>query len=287
MSQTPRNVLLLAPTTPSEVVERAVGSGASLDGWNVLSVSYGDEGGNGSPREPWPSRLEGAPANVGSIAVGCEGAPRGRSVPVSGAGKGVTTTVRDPTALAELVVTVGLYLDEWRAGRTLVCVHSLERLVSAVGLESTLGFLAVLTTRLDGADAVGRFSLDPTALDDRIVRGLEPAFDDVRGTELDGGSPSVSPDVAFDVLRSSRRRRLLRDLRRRAGPTTVDDLVRGMDGDASDGPERIEASLHHTHLPKLEDAGLIARNGDRIVPRPVIDSLVPYLDLALDDESSG
>lgn len=285
MAHIPRNVLLLAPTTPSEVVERAVGSDASLDGWNVLVVGYGRVDGGELGRGSWPSRFEGAPDNVGSIAVGSESDPRGRSAPVPGAEGGVTAVVRDPTALAELVATVGLHLDDWRTGRTLVCFHSLERLVDAVGLEPTLGFLAVLMARLDGADAIGRFSLDPGALDDRTVRGLESAFDDVRRRGHEGEPPSVTPDVAFDVLASSRRRWLLRDLRR-TGPTTVDDLVRGLDDD-SDGPERIEVSLHHTHLPKLEDAGLIARDGERVVPRPAIDSLVPYLDLAVDDDSAA
>lgn len=68
---------------------------------------------------------------------------------------------------------------------------------------------------------------------------------------------------AFEVLSSPPRRRALTALRDE--PATLDDLVEAIpSGDgtrvAADGERDLRVSLYHVHLPKLVDAGVVARD---------------------------
>jgi predicted transcriptional regulator len=81
-------------------------------------------------------------------------------------------------------------------------------------------------------------------------------------------------DDYLRLLADERKRRLLRALREAEGePISV----------ASDDPDE-RARLHHVHLPKLSDAGLIDWDprDDLAVRGPAFDEVVPLLD-AIDD----
>lgn len=271
-----RTVLTLAPAaTPIDGAERAFGSDAPFEEWNVLLVAYGHD--HDRLRTAWCDRFGRMPADFGSISVGAGVHPRTAPRPESR--RDVTVTVRDPTNLAELGITISLYLDDWTSRRTLVCFHSIEDLITHAGDEAAFRFVHLLTGRLASADAIGQFSLDPSALEESTVRTLETTFDVVREADSDADPSSLPPDTAFDVLRASRRRYVLHYLRRGGGPVTAEELAERVAGHDPDGRERIEASLRHTHLPKLEAAGLIARPGGRVTARPAIASLAPYLEL--------
>ncbi|WP_251341256.1 DUF7344 domain-containing protein [Haloplanus halophilus] len=56
---------------------------------------------------------------------------------------------------------------------------------------------------------------------------------------------------AFAVLRHPRRIDVLHVLQRADRPLSVDVLARSLDG------EDVAVSLHHTHLPHLDDAGIV------------------------------
>ena len=86
--------------------------------------------------------------------------------------------------------------------------------------------------------------------------------------------PSDSPDAAFDALANRRRREILSVLADRRGPVSEADLAshvvareerKPLQGVRDEEHQRVRASLHHAHLPKLADAGLILRHdcGDR------------------------
>lgn len=281
----PHNVLLLAPTTgPIDDIRRALDPTVSLDEWNVLVVAYGYD--HRHLRAAWHDRIDDSPARFGTIGVGSD-IDDGRGIaPVSRAGLDVTATIRNPTDLVELGITISLYLDDWTTGRTLVCFHSLDELLTHVDTESAFRFLHVLTRRLSGADVVGQFSLDPTALDEQTVRTLEPIFDTVREI-ADEDSPSLSPDTVFDVLRAPRRRYVLHYLREDAGPTTVTELAAWVARHETETDlDRIEISLSHSHLPKLESAGLISLGETGVTGRSAIESLTPYLELVSAHDST-
>jgi DNA-binding transcriptional ArsR family regulator len=71
----------------------------------------------------------------------------------------------------------------------------------------------------------------------------------------------------FDALGNERRRKLLRYLVSTSGDATVDELADHLLGDGSEGDEgertRCRVEIHHVHVPKLEDSGLVSCNGTR------------------------
>jgi len=76
---------------------------------------------------------------------------------------------------------------------------------------------------------------------------------------------------AYDVLADERRRAALSALAERDGPFGLTELARAVvdrteDETAAPSPDsldRMRISLHHKHLPKIADAGLIAYDIDR------------------------
>lgn len=278
-----RNTLVVAPDTgPIEGVGQALKSVGSIDEWNVLLVAYGSD--HERLRRDWHDQIADSPANFGTINVAGDTGVNRPTEPVSAAGRDITVSIPKATNIVELGITISLYLDNWEAGRTLVCFHSLDRLLAHADPEAAFRFLHVLTNRITGTDAVGWFSLDPVAVDERTIRTFEPIFDNVSNIEPD--EPKEIPaDVAFDVLRSSRRRYVLHSLREHPAPTTISALTsRVARYEPEIDPDSIEISLQHSHLPKLENAGLISTDGARITRRPAIEALTSYLELVSEED---
>jgi DNA-binding transcriptional ArsR family regulator len=81
----------------------------------------------------------------------------------------------------------------------------------------------------------------------------------------------LSRDRVFDILSSPRRRYVLYYLREHGGPVKLTDLAEELAAWEHDttvdelGPQarkRVYVSLYQTHVPKLEDAGLIQYDSD-------------------------
>jgi len=86
------------------------------------------------------------------------------------------------------------------------------------------------------------------------------------------GSGAFDDDELFGVLRNQRRRRLLHHLREAGGEATLSDLARRVAAAENDKPvdalrsqeyKRVYISLYQTHLPKMDDAGVVAFDRDR------------------------
>ncbi|WP_435177722.1 DUF7344 domain-containing protein [Halorussus sp. AFM4] len=101
---------------------------------------------------------------------------------------------------------------------------------------------------------------------------------------------TLTTDQAFELLADGRRRRAVAALRETDGATTLGDLaeataarVDGVDRAAvpTDRRERVAASLHHCHLPKLADAGVVEYDPDesRVVPTEAAEELDPYFEV--------
>jgi len=82
---------------------------------------------------------------------------------------------------------------------------------------------------------------------------------------------TLSRDRVFDILSSPRRRYVLYYLRDHGGPVELTDLAEELAAWENDttvdelGPQarkRVYVSLYQTHVPKLEDAGLIDYDAD-------------------------
>jgi hypothetical protein len=78
----------------------------------------------------------------------------------------------------------------------------------------------------------------------------------------------ITKDEVFEVLSSSRRRLILYNLHRRGGKAVLRDLARDTaeaesDDDVDDDVvKRFYISLYQTHVPKLEEVGLVRYDSD-------------------------
>lgn len=98
--------------------------------------------------------------------------------------------------------------------------------------------------------------------EERLPDGGGPDRDGAwtRAVPLSAGEQSMTAaelDSLFGVLADRRRRRLLAYLAGTDdGVATVSELADHVAADDAD-PERVTVSLHHAHLPRLEDAGIV------------------------------
>lgn len=74
---------------------------------------------------------------------------------------------------------------------------------------------------------------------------------------------AIGTDLALQLLADDQRRRVLSHLADSNGSTTIDKLVESVftntssQRDPDEVREQIALNLHHNHLPRLQDAGLI------------------------------
>ncbi|WP_418286650.1 DUF7344 domain-containing protein [Halorubrum sp. DTA46] len=101
----------------------------------------------------------------------------------------------------------------------------------------------------------------------------------------------ITKDEVFEVLSSSRRRLILYHLHRRGGQAELRDLARDTaeaesDGDVDDGVvKRFYISLYQTHIPKLEEVGLVRYDSDSKTVS--LTEKVGDVERVLDTESKG
>ncbi len=81
--------------------------------------------------------------------------------------------------------------------------------------------------------------------------------------------PGHDVDRLLRLLADSTRRRVLRNLTAERNDTaTIDALATALGGEATPGPDSVREAriqLHHTHLPKLDDAGVVDVDWERKV----------------------
>lgn len=112
---------------------------------------------------------------------------------------------------------------------------------------------------------------------------------DITDVERSGGERSVPTDTVFELLCDRRRRYVMSHLTQRVGAVSIEELAEAIAvREQLEGPkrlERISTGLHHNHLPKLVDAGVVAYDPEteRVRRLPAADQLEPYLELALAD----
>lgn len=92
------------------------------------------------------------------------------------------------------------------------------------------------------------------------------------GRDAPGRPDGFGDDELFGILRSQRRRRVLRRLREAGGDATLSGLAREVAAAENDKPvdalrsqeyKRVYISLYQTHLPKMDDAGVVEFDRDR------------------------
>lgn len=86
----------------------------------------------------------------------------------------------------------------------------------------------------------------------------------------------LSQDRLLELLSAKRRRYVVIHLRKRTSSVAVADLARWIaEWESEQSPiaaqdlqEDVHLSLHHWHIPKLEEAGVVAHNQDRDTVEP-------------------
>lgn len=91
-------------------------------------------------------------------------------------------TVESAGDLSEIGVKIDRCLSSWREddATTELCFDSVSALLAAADLPPAFRFLHVLMRRIDAADAVAHYHIDPFAPDRRAVSTVETLFDHVR-----------------------------------------------------------------------------------------------------------
>jgi len=122
-----------------------------------------------------------------------------------------------------------------------------------------------IRTAADGAADAVRASTDGGGSGGGPVDGTD-------GRGRSGGDDGFGDDELFGILRSQRRRRVLRRLREADGDATLSDLARQVaaaenrkpvDALRSQEYKRVYISLYQTHLPKMDEAGVVEFDRDR------------------------
>lgn len=90
-----------------------------------------------------------------------------------------------------------------------------------------------------------------------------------------------APSVVFSTLASARRRLVLGELLERDQSVSVSSLAQTIaSAEPNSESRRIYAQLHHSHLPKLEDAGFVTVDDGSVTLVGHRDVIEPYLVLA-------
>lgn len=100
--------------------------------------------------------------------------------PVSVPGTDVQTTfVSEPGDLTGIGIKVAQALSAWEdsPNRTHVCLHSVTALLQFSDVQRVFRFLHVLTKRIESANGVAHFHMDPAAHDDRTLATIRSLFD--------------------------------------------------------------------------------------------------------------
>jgi DNA-binding transcriptional ArsR family regulator len=105
----------------------------------------------------------------------------------------------------------------------------------------------------------------------------------------------LSDDEIFDVLQNERRRYVLQYLRQHGGPVTLGDLAShvaaaeydcAFEDVSSAQRKRVYTTLQQSHLPRMDEAGIIAYDGDEgvITTTPQTQELTVYLEIVPEGE---
>ncbi|WP_143052120.1 DUF7344 domain-containing protein [Halobacterium jilantaiense] len=126
-----------------------------------------------------------------------------------------------------------------------------------------------------------------------------PNVDDSHEEEEEAEQTTELPlDVTFEVLKNKRRRLVLEYLRDTEETVTIGELAEHIAAIENDTTvkqlnaqqrKRVYIGLYQCHLPKMDDAGVVAfdQNRGRIEPGDNVDGLYDYLDVGEEMESES
>jgi len=186
------NVLLLAPLTPTgnRACLELLASTTDPARANVAAVTYTP------PPETWISdwrtNVGDLPAELAFIhanTVETDEESDGTEVP-----PGVSVARVDPNQPMDIIAPLSEQLTRWEGNgnQTLVSVQTLTVLLEYVDFDTAFRYLHILTHRVQAADAIGFYHMDPDIHDEETVNTLKTLFDAVVEVGNDGSEWSVA-----------------------------------------------------------------------------------------------
>lgn len=186
------NVLLLAPLTPmgNRACLELLAATAPPTRANVAAVTYTP------PPETWISdwraQIGDLPAELAFIhANTVETTGDGDEAPDSA---GVPVARVDPNQPMDIIAPLSEQLTRWgdNGNQTLVSVQTLTVLLEYVDFDTAFRYLHILTHRVQAADAIGFYHMDPDIHDEETVNTLKTLFDAVVEVGDDGETWSLT-----------------------------------------------------------------------------------------------
>lgn len=173
------NVLVLGPAAAAPVVETTADLSAEAvgDSYQLLTMTF-----NQSP-EQWLTEFEtangGLPDRVGLVGVGDRSQETAfsdvfgdREVPAD------VKIVADPADLPRLGITLSEFVAQWVEDIPIVLAFdSITAFLQYADLQSVYRFLQTLKGRLDSANGVGLYFMNPAAHDEQTMATVRPLFD--------------------------------------------------------------------------------------------------------------
>ncbi|WP_276301154.1 helix-turn-helix transcriptional regulator [Halorussus lipolyticus] len=185
------NVLLLAPLTPTgnRTCLELLASTTSPDEANVAAVTYTP------PPETWISdwktHIDRLPAELAFIHANTVDTDDEET---AGIPPGVSVSRVDPNQPMDIIAPLSERLTRWKGNgnRTMVSVQTLTILLEYVDFDTAFRYLHILTHRVQAADAIGFYHMDPEIHDEETINTLKSLFDAVVEVSDDGEKWSVT-----------------------------------------------------------------------------------------------
>ncbi|WP_227357634.1 helix-turn-helix transcriptional regulator [Haladaptatus salinisoli] len=110
----------------------------------------------------------------------------------------VTTVTVDPADPMEIIVPLSSHLEKWTTTETqpIVSIQTLTVLLEYVDFDTAFRYLHILTHRIQAADAVGYFQMDPDIHDPETINTLKTLFDVIVEISEEGVEWTTSPAYA-------------------------------------------------------------------------------------------
>ena len=215
------NVLLLAPLTPTgnRACLKLLTATTPPERTNVAAVTYTP------PPETWVSDWEthvgSTPAELAFIHAN-KIQTNTEADTESGVPDDATVVRVDPNQPMDIIAPLSEQLTRWEGNgnQTVISVQTLTILLEYVDFDTAFRYLHILTHRVQAADAIGYYHMDPEIHDAETVNTLKTLFDAVVEVSAEDGRWSVTETYGDRAATSDH-------------PQTVDTGSVG--GDADDG----------------------------------------------------
>ena len=265
------SVLIDQPATQSNVQHPAFDFVSQGRDNSVVAVTYGRS--SDSFLQHWHDEVGTIPSFARVISVG----QSMRSTKAQTGSSNVVRPIKRPDDLTAVRLEIVSALQDAPEG-TVFILDSLTPFFEHVTLDEILSFVETVVKYIEATKAIGYFLIDTAAHDETTITALRSRLglmverDEVGWlvrSSHDWISGEESLDILFDILRSRRRREVLRYLLFTADTITLSDLatvVAKRETQAGMITDEIYKqyllNLSQIHIPKLDDKGYISYDSD-------------------------